>query len=256
MQKVSVLIIVLSILCLNSPAQLSKLANKITNKVIPLSNAEITDGLKEALKIGTDSATARLSAVDGYLKDATVKISLPPEAKPIVDNIALIPGGSDLLAEIVVRINRVAENAAKDAAPIFTHAIQEMDLVNAMQILKGSENAATMYFEQKTSQQLSDLYRPKIQESLSKNLVAGISTQQSWSDITKTWNQIADTPIGKMTGMKSVVINLEDYILQQALKGLFLKIAAREKSIRMDANARGSDLLKRVFNSQNSKLLN
>ena len=247
MQKVSVLIIVLSILCLDSPAQLSKLAGKIVSKTSQLSNTEITDGLKEALKIGTDSATAHLSAVDGYLKDAAVKIGLPPEAKPITDNIAIIPGGSDLIAEIVVRINRVAENAAKDAAPIFTRAIQEMDLANAMQILKGSENAATIYFEQKTSKQLSDLYRPKIQESLNKNLVAGVSTQQSWSDITKTWNQIADSPIGKMTGMKSVVINLEDYILQQALKGLFLKIAEREKMIRTDVKARSSSLLQRVF---------
>ncbi len=247
MQKVSVLIIVLSILWLNSPAQLSKLAGKIVSKTSQLSNTEITDGLKEALKIGTDSATAHLSAVDGYLKDAAVKIGLPSEAKPITDNIAIIPGGSDLIAEIVVRINRVAENAAKDAAPIFTRAIQEMDLANAMQILKGSENAATIYFEQKTSKQLSDLYRPKIQESLNKNLVAGVSTQQSWSDITKTWNQIADSPIGKMTGMKSVAINLEDYILQQALKGLFLKIAEREKMIRTDVKARSSSLLQRVF---------
>jgi len=248
MQKVIVLFIALSFSYFNAPAQLSKLANKITNRVNPLTNTEITDGLKEALKIGTDSATAHLSAVDGYLKDAAVKISLPPEAKPITDNIALIPGGSDLITEIVIRFNRVAENAAKEAAPIFTRAIQEMDLTNAMEILKGSENAATIYFEQKTSKQLSDLYRPKIQESLSKNLVAGISTQQSWNDITKTWNQIADTPIGKMTGMKSVVINLEDYILQQALKGLFLKIAEHEKRIRTDVKARGSNLLKRVFN--------
>ena len=125
-----------------------------------------------------------------------------------------------------------------------------MTFTDGLQILKGPDNAATLYFEQKTSQQLGELYRPKIRESLNKELVAGISTQQSWNELTKAWNQIAGSPIGAMTGMKVVKVQLEDYILQQALKGLFLKIADREKDIRNNAHAQVSNLLKKVFGGQ------
>ena len=125
-----------------------------------------------------------------------------------------------------------------------------MTITDALQILKGPNNAATQYFELKTSQQLAELYRPKIKESLDKNLIAGISTQQSWNDLTTTWNKMAGSVIGKMAGMKIVEVKLEDYILQQALKGMFVKIADREKDIRTNAKARVTTLLQKVFGGQ------
>jgi hypothetical protein len=125
-----------------------------------------------------------------------------------------------------------------------------MTITDALQILKGPNNAATQYFELKTSQQLGELYRPKIKESLDKNLIAGISTQQSWNDLTLTWNKMAGSMIGKMAGMKTVEVKLEDYILQQALKGMFVKIADREKDIRTNAKARVTTLLQKVFGGQ------
>ena len=91
---------------------------------------------------------------------------------------------------------------------------------------------------------------PKIKESLDKNLIAGISTQQSWNDLTTTWNKMASSVIGKMAGMKTVEVKLEDYILQQALKGMFVKIADREKDIRTNAKARVTTLLQKVFGGQ------
>lgn len=250
MQKINIstVLLVLSLfLTLNSSAQLNKLVQKLTNKGLPLTNTEVTNGLKEALLVATDSSVTHLSAADGYLKDLTIKILLPPEAKTITDNLSKLPGGAKLVDDVIIRINRAAEDAAKGAKPIFAASIREMTFADALKILKGSDNAATLYFEQKTSQQLAELYRPKIRESLSKNLVAGISTQQSWNDLTTGWNKMAGSPLGQFAGMKIVEVKLEDYILQQALKGMFLKIAEREKEIRTNTNARVSTLLKKVF---------
>ncbi len=251
MHKIKTIAFALSLFIMNSCAELTQVAQTVASQNLPLTNADIVNGLKEALLVGTDSSVTHLSAVDGYLKDLTIKILLPPEAKTITDNLSKLPGGSKLVNDVIIRINRAAEDAAKGAKPIFVNSVREMTFADALQILKGANNAATLYFEQKTSQQLGELYRPKIRESLNKNLVAGISTQQSWNELTKNWNQIAGSAIGKMTGMKVVDVKLEDYILQQALKGMFLKIADREKDIRTNANARVTTLLKRVFGSHN-----
>ncbi|MDP2337535.1 MAG: DUF4197 domain-containing protein [Bacteroidota bacterium] len=189
--------------------------------------------------------------VDGYLKDQAVKILLPPEAKEITDHISKLPGGSKLVDDVIIRINRAAEDAAKGAKPIFVNSIREMTFADGLQILKGPDNAATQYFKSKTQEQLGNLYRPKIRESLNKELIAGISTQQSWNELTNNWNKVAGSPIGKIAGLKTVDVKLEDYLLQQALNGMFLKIEEREKDIRTNANARVTALLKRVFGSQN-----
>ena len=236
---------------LNSCAELTQIAQSAANQNLPLSNAEIIAGLKEALLVGADSSVKRLSAVDGYLKDQAVKILLPPEAKTIIDNISKLPGGSKLVDDVIVRINRAAEDAAKGAKPIFVNSVREMTFADGLQILRGPDNAATSYFRQKTTQQLTELYRPKVRESLNKNLVAGISTQQSWNELTTNWNKLAGSMVGQMAGFKRGDVKLEDYLLQQALNGLFLKIEEREKDIRTNANARVTNILKRVFGSQN-----
>ena len=250
MRKAKIVTLVLLFFTLNSGAQLSKVLKKITNKSLPLSNAEIIGGLKDALLVATDSSVTHLSAVDGYLKDLSIKILLPPEAKSITDNISKLPGGAKLVDDVIIRINRAAEDAAKGAKPIFVNSIREMTFTDGLQILKGPDNAATHYFELKTSQQLSELYRPKIRESLNKGLVAGISTQQSWNELTVEWNKLAGSTLGQFAGLKKVDVKLEDYILEQALKGMFLKIAEREKEIRSNINSRVTPLLKKVFGNQ------
>ncbi|MFA5329050.1 MAG: DUF4197 domain-containing protein [Prolixibacteraceae bacterium] len=241
--------LILSLFILNSCAELSQIAQSAGSQNLPLTNTEIISGLKDALRIGTDSAVSHLSVVDGYLKDEAVKILLPPEAKSITDNISKLPGGAKLVDDVVLRINRAAEEAAKDAKPIFVNSIREMTIADGLQILKGPENAATEYFKSKTFNQLSELYRPKIREALNKNLVAGVSTQQSWNELTTNWNKVAGSPIGKFASLKTVDVKLEDYLLQRALDGMFLKIADREKDIRTNVNARVTNLLKRVFGS-------
>ena len=250
MQAIKTSVFIIFLFILNSCAQLNQMAKQVGAQNLPLSNAEIINGLKDALLVGADSSIKRLSAVDGYLKDQAVKIMLPPEAKTIMDNVSKLPGGTKLVDDVIVRINRAAEDAAKGAKPIFVNSVREMTFADGLQILRGPDNAATTYFKQKTSQQLGELYRPKIRESLNKNLFAGISTQQSWNQLTTTWNKFAGSTVGQIAGYKAVDIKLEDYILQQALNGLFLKIGEREKDIRHNATARVTDILKRVFGSQ------
>lgn len=250
MRILKITVLLLTFFSLNSFAQLPNLKKILKVKNLPLTNTEIVNGLKDALLVGTDSAVTHLSAIDGYLKDQAVKIILPPEAKSITANLSKLPGGAKLVDDVIVRINRAAEDAAKDGKSIFVNSVKEMTFTDALTIFKGPNNAATQYFKQKTSAQLSELYRPKIRESLNKDLVAGISTQQSWNELTVQWNKLAGSAIGKFGGLKTVDIKLEDYILQQALNGMFLKIAEREKDIRTNANARVTDLLKRVFGNQ------
>lgn len=248
--KIKIIPLILSFFLLNSCAELTQIAQSAASQNLPLTNAEIVGGLKDALLVGTDSSVNRLSAIDGYLKDQAVKILLPPEAKTITDHLSKLPGGQKLIDDVIIRINRAAEDAAKGAKPIFVNSVKEMTFTDGLQILKGPDNAATQYFKQKTSAQLGELYRPKIRESLNKNLVAGISTQQSWNELTTRWNKLAGSSIGQIGGLKTVDVKLEDYILQQALNGMFLKIEEREKDIRTNVNARVTALLKRVFGNQ------
>lgn len=251
MQNIRIVTLIVFIFTLHGCAELTQVAKTVASQNLPLSNAEIIGGLKEALLVGTDSSVTHLSAVDGYLKDLAVKILLPPEARTLTEQISKLPGGAKLVDDVIIRINRAAEDAARQAKPIFVNSIRDMTFADGLQILRGPDNAATQYFISKTNQQLMDLYRPKIRESLNKNLIAGVSTQQSWNELTSRWNQLAGSAVGKLSGLKTVDVQLEDYLLQQALKGMFLKIEERERDIRNNAGARVTVLLKRVFGTQN-----
>lgn len=230
----------------NSDAQLNKLLN-LTKKTSSPSKTEIVKGLKEALKVGTDTAVNRLSVVDGYYKDEMVKILLPEEANVIIDNISKIPGGKDMVKDVVLGINRAAEDAAKDAAPIFKNSITSMNISDALGILNGEDDAATQYLKKTTYTQLYDLYKPKITTSINKDLVGDVSTKEAWDDLTGAWNKFAKSMIGKMGGYKPVNVDLDDYLTRKALDGLFIKIAEQEKQIRKDPVARVTDILKKVF---------
>ena len=213
----------------------------------PLTQSEIIAGLKEALIVGADSSAARLGKTNGYYGDELVKILLPPEADQIVKNISRIPGGDKLIQDVILRINRAAENAASEAAPIFVNSIKSITINDAIGILKGPDNAATEYLKKTTYNQLSDLYRPKIKASLDKKLVAGISTTESWDKLTGEWNKLAGSMVGRVAGFKPVNYALDEYLTNKALDGLFLKIADQEKQIRHNPVARVTALLKRVF---------
>ncbi len=242
----------LLLVLLTSCAELTQLANQVLETDTPLTQNEIVAGLKEALVTGANNSAAILGATDGYYGDELVKILLPPEADVIVDNVRRIPGGDKLIEDALLRINRAAEDAAKEAAPIFVNSITSMTFSDAVDILKGDDNAATTYLHKTTYDQLFDLYRPKIKQSVEKELVGGISTKESWDTLTGKWNTVASSVVGQVAGLKQVDTELEDYLTEKALNGLFLKIAEEEKQIRKDPAARVTSLLKKVFGSLDS----
>jgi len=233
-------------------AELMQLAETAFDEDQPLTQNEIIAGLKEALIVGTANSTTLLGKTDGYYKDDLVKILLPQEADLIVENINRIPGGDQLVEDVLLKINRAAEDAVDEAKPIFVNSIKKMTISDAIGILNGNDNAATEYLHKTTYPELFKLYRPKIKASVEKKLVGNISTKDSWDTLTKKWNNVAQSLIGQVAGFKSVEIELEDYLTEKALEGLFLKIADEEKKIREEPLARVNDILKRVFGSLDS----
>lgn len=220
-----------------------------TTGPVPLTEADVIAGLKEALTTGARNSAQKLAAENGYYGDAAVKILLPPEARTIVDNISKLPGGDKLVEDVVLRINRAAEDAAKEAAPIFVNSITGMSIADAWGILKGPDNAATTYLKNTTSTDLYSLYKPKIQASTEKKLIGNVSTKDSWNTLTTRWNTLANSIAGKVANLKPVNTDLDDYLTNMALTGMFSKVAGEELKIRKDVSARITPLLQRVFGS-------
>ena len=219
----------------------------------PLTEGEVISGLKEALITGAKNSAGILGAQDGYFGDATVKILLPDDAKVIIDNISKITGCDKLVQDVVLRINRAAEDAAKEAVPVFAESIKQMTVKDAFNILKGPDNAATLYLRQTTYSELYALYKPKIAVSTEKKIVGSVSTKDSWVTLTGRWNQLANSIAGKLANLKPVNTDLDDYLTRKALDGMFIKVEIEEHKIRKDVSARISPILQRVFGSLDGK---
>ncbi len=213
----------------------------------PLTEQEVVRGLKQALTIGADSAAARLAVRDGYYRDAAVRISLPPDAKVITDNLSYLPGGQALIDDIILRINRAAEDAAREAAPVFRRAVANMTIRDGFAILRGENDAATQYLKTHTYMELYQLFQPKIKTSTDKAIVGNISTTEAWNTLTNSWNSVARSIVGQVAGLEEVNVELDQYLANRALDGLFLKLAEEEEKIRTDPIARVTELLRRVF---------
>ena len=236
-----------------SCAELLQIATTAATSSSPVTEAENASGLKSSLNVGIENAVNILGVENGFMNDALVKILLPAEAKTILDNVQLIPGGQELVNKAVLSLNRTAEDAVKEAVPIFKKAILSMSFSDATGILFGGKNAATNYLKQKTSAELVSAFAPKVRESLGKPLVANISTTKSWEALTSNFNKVAATPVGAVAGLKPVKVNLEEYVTQKALDALFMKVADEEQKIRENPVARVSDILKRVFGQLDKK---
>jgi len=215
-----------------------------------LSQDEIVQGLKEALRVGTDTSVAILSKTDGYYKDAAVKILLPPEVQTIQSHLSALKlsGVVDpLIEQLVLKINRSAEDAASEAKPIFINAITNMTITDGLNILNGSDTAATSYLRSNTYTDLKNLFAPKIETSLSKPLVGDVSAASTYEQIVEKYNNAAK--VANLLGSNYPIINpsLGDYVTGKALTGLFVKVADEEKAIRTDPVARVTEILKKVF---------
>jgi len=221
--------------------------DKVDDIISGLTEQDVVQGLKSALTVGTDTAVVQLNKVNGYFGNQLLKILLPEEASIIVDNIALIPGGQDLIEELVLRMNRAAEDAAGGATPVFVNAITSMSFSDAFGILNGVDSAATHYLREKTYGGLYSVFKPIIAESLSKPLIAGISANGAWENLTIPYNELANSLAGQILNLTPVNIRLDDHVTRKGLNGLFIKIAEEEKAIRTDPLARVNDILRKVF---------
>lgn len=204
-----------------------------------LTNADIGNGLKEALKIGISKGSDALSAKDGYFK-SSYKILLPEEAQKVANKLQNIPGFNQVENVILEKINRAAEDAAVKAKPIFVNAIKQMTFTDALDILMGSNDAATDYLSRNTRRALYDEFKPIIVNSLNK-----FNAIDYWADAINTYNKIPF--ITKMNP------SLDDYVATQALNGLFSMVEKEEGVIRTNVSSRTTDLLKKVFAKQDNK---
>jgi len=251
-----IIFIALTCVTLSSCAELMKVATDMgtnVNSGLPVTNAENIYGLKSSLNVGIEQAVNYLGVENGFFNDAALKLMLPKEAQPIIDNIRLIPGGQELVNKAVLSLNRSAEDAVKEATPIFKNAISNMSFTDAMGILFGANNAATEYLRQNTYSQLKTAFAPKVRVSLSKPLVANVSTTQTWNMLSSGYNSVANNTVGRIAGLKTVNVNIEDYVTAKALDALFLKVAEEEKDIRTNPVARVTTILKRVFGQLDKK---
>lgn len=247
MKKTGLLIAVISIGFLNVQAQIKLPANKLENTISntgknikgskggSLSESDIASGLKEALDIGTKNAVRYVSKTDGYLKNPKVKIPFPPEVTKVETAVRKV-GMNKQADDFITSMNRAAEDAAKSAIPVFSDAIKTMSLSDAKSILNGNETAATNYFKGKTSTELAAKFKPIVTQSMEK------------VNVTKYWETIS-TGYNKLPMTQKVNPNLEQYVTDKAIEGLFKMIAEEEIKIRKDPAARVSDLLKSVFGS-------
>ncbi len=210
-----------------------------------LTNDEVVKGLKEALEVSTDTSVSVLNALDGYYGDETVKILLPPEASVIFDNLNKIPGGSQLVEQTILAINRAAEDAAIEAKPIFVNAITNMSFSDAFAILEGHDSSATEYLNDNTYDDLVTAFSPKISASLSKPLVGNVSAESAYQDLVSKYNMVANASFGLIPPITQNTLG--EYTTTRALDGLFKKVTIEEGKIRNDIGHQVSDLLKKVF---------
>lgn len=250
--KAKVLALAAAIMIFSACAQVMSVLQSVSGPV-PLTEEEVISGLREALTTGARNSAERLAAENGYYGDMAVKIFLPDEAKMIIDNISKIPGGDKLVEDVILRINRAAEDAAKEVAPIFVNSIKQMTIKDAFNILNGADNAATQYLQSTTYNELYALYKPRIQVSTEKKIIGGISTKDSWMALTGKWNSFANSVAGKIANLKPVNTELDDYLTGKALSGMFMKVENEELKIRKEVSARVSPILQRVFGSLDNK---
>jgi hypothetical protein len=200
-----------------------------------LSQGDVGSALKQALNNGVQKGTAQLSAVDGFFKDAAIKILMPPEAVKVENTLRGMGLGAQV-DQAVLSMNRAAEDATKSAAQIFLNAITQMTIQDALNLLQGGDSAATHYLRVKTMLALTNAFKPIITTSLQK------------TDATKYWNDVFST-YNKAPFVKKVNPDLVAYTTQKALDGIFYEVALEEKNIRKNPAARTTQLLQSVFGS-------
>jgi hypothetical protein len=190
-------------------------------------------GIKEALAVGTENAVRSLSQVDGYFGNAAVKILMPSSIQKVAD-VARMAGYQKQVDEFVLSMNRAAEAAAPLAARYFGDAIRDMTLEDARGILMGGDTSATDFFRRKTNDKLYAAFKPIVSKKVDE-----VGTTRAYKDMMGSY--------GKVPLMGSQSLDLDDYVTNKSLDGLFYMVGQEEKKIRTNPAARTTDLLKTVF---------
>ena len=213
-------------------AELQNVINELP-QTTGISNEDMAAGLRQALDLGIDKQVTKLTQTDGFYKNELVKILLPEELQKVDDALRKV-GLSSLADEVIKALNRAAEDAVKEATPIFVNAVKEITFNDAKNILLGNDDAATQYLTSKTQTQLYDKFKPVISNSFGK-----VGADQIWNNLITKYNNLPLT--------SNVNPDLTDYVTTEALKGVYTMIAVEEKEIRTKVSSRTTDLLKKVF---------
>lgn len=237
MKKLAILL--LAGFTLSGCAELQQAAGQLPQGGSVLSTSDIAAGLRAALDKGIDTQVSKLTQTDGFYKNQLVKILLPEELQKVDTGLRNIGLGS-LADEGIKMMNRAAEDAVKEATPIFVSAVKQITFTDAKNILLGNDQAATNYLERATTTQLYSKFNPVIKSSFSK-----VGADKVWTNIITRYNQISL--------VKKVNPDLTDYVTKEALTGVYKMIAVEEKEIRNNIAARTSPLLQRVFRLQDNK---
>lgn len=233
MKKISLILI---LLCTVSCAELQTIADQTMKQSKPISNLEISNGLKQALEKGVEREVNQLTQKNGFYENDAVKVLLPEELTQVEEGLRKIGLGS-LADEGIKLMNRAAEDAVKKATPIFIDAIKNMSINDARNILLGNDSAATDFLKQNTSNQLYQEFYPVVNQSFKD-----VGADQLWTSAIDKYNRIPFK--------ENVNPDLSEYVTQQALDGVFKMIAKEEVQIRNQLNSRTTDLLRRVFKLQ------
>lgn len=240
MKKIILLVVVLmSIQSLHAQG-IKGLFDKVSKTVSPgtgdkLSNDDIISGLKEALRVGTDNSSKKLSNLDGFFGDAAVKILMPDEAKKVEKTLRNV-GMGKMVDKAVLSMNRAAEDAAAGVGNIFWDAIKSMSITDGLKILRGGDFAATDYLRSVTTRELTEKFRPVIEAALVK-----VDATKYWDDVFTNYNRFSKDKVNT---------DLTAYVTEKALSGMFYNIGLEEQKIRKDPAAQVTDILKKVFGSK------
>lgn len=216
---------------------LPKILNNKKTTGTSITEAEAGQGIKEALLQGVTNAVLNLNKTDGFFGSEFYKLLLPPDAKKVETSLRNLGMGAQV-DKAILSINRGAEDAVAFAKPIFIDAVKQMTLTDALNIVKGQNNAATLYFKEKTSSKLIAAFTPSVQSSLEKT-----NATKYYADIINAYNKLPTT-------FNKINPDLTGYVVGKAIDALFDQVAKEEANIRANPVARTTDILKKVFGSK------
>lgn len=227
-----IIIAFVGLLMLNSCAELQGIVNQLPQGGT-IGNADIAAGLRQALDFGIDKQVQKLTLKDGFYGNSLVKILMPEELRKVDKALRDIGLGS-LADDGIKLLNRAAEDAVKEATPIFVNAVKDITFADAKNILLGNNDAATQYLQGKTNTALYGKFQPVIQNSFAK-----VGADRIWTDLINRYN--------KIPFVNKVNPDLTDYVTTEALKGVYKMIAVEEAEIRTKVGSRTTALLQKVF---------